>query len=49
MEWALGKNKPFFVGQRSLAILKKRPLSAAWSVSPFRRGMPGRCRRSASW
>jgi sarcosine oxidase subunit alpha len=26
MEWALGKNKPFFVGQRSLAILKKRPL-----------------------
>ena len=26
MEWALGKNKPFFIGQRSLAIVKKRPL-----------------------
>jgi sarcosine oxidase, subunit alpha len=25
--WALGKGKPFFVGQRSLAILKKRPLT----------------------
>ncbi|MBI1918085.1 MAG: (2Fe-2S)-binding protein [Planctomycetes bacterium] len=26
MAWALGKNKTFFVGQRSLAIVKKRPL-----------------------
>jgi sarcosine oxidase subunit alpha len=26
LEWALGKNKPFFVGQRSLAILKNQPL-----------------------
>src|SRR5204862_3359031 len=27
LEWALGKNKPFFVGQRSLAILKAQPLT----------------------
>jgi len=27
LEWALGKNKPFFVGQRSLAILKSQPLT----------------------
>jgi sarcosine oxidase subunit alpha len=27
LEWALGKNKPFFVGQRSLAIVKKQPLT----------------------
>ena len=25
--WALGKEKPFFVGQRSLAILQRRPLT----------------------
>jgi len=25
--WAIGKNKPFFVGQRSLAILRKQPAS----------------------
>jgi sarcosine oxidase subunit alpha len=25
--WALGKQKPFFVGQRSLAILQQRPLT----------------------
>ena len=27
LEWALGKNKPFFVGQRSLAIVKAQPLT----------------------
>jgi sarcosine oxidase subunit alpha len=27
LEWALGKNKPFFVGQRSLAIVKNQPLT----------------------
>jgi sarcosine oxidase subunit alpha len=27
LEWALGKNKPFFVGQRSLTILKNQPLT----------------------
>jgi sarcosine oxidase subunit alpha len=27
LEWALGRNKPFFVGQRSLAILKTQPLT----------------------
>jgi sarcosine oxidase subunit alpha len=27
LEWALGKGKPFFVGQRSLAILKAQPLT----------------------
>lgn len=26
-EWAVGKNKPFFVGQRSLQILKAQPLT----------------------
>ena len=27
LDWALGKQKPFFVGQRSLALLQKRPLT----------------------
>ena len=27
LDWALGKQKPFFVGQRSLVILRKRPLT----------------------
>lgn len=27
LEWALGKNKPFFVGQRSLQIVKNQPLT----------------------
>lgn len=27
LEWALGKTKPFFVGQRSLVIVKKQPLT----------------------
>jgi sarcosine oxidase, subunit alpha len=27
LEWALGKNKPFFVGQRSLAIVKAQTLT----------------------
>jgi sarcosine oxidase subunit alpha len=27
LEWALGKNKPFYVGQRSLAIVRKQTLT----------------------
>ena len=27
LEWALGKDKPFFVGQRSLAIVRSQPLT----------------------
>jgi len=27
LEWALGKNKPFFIGQRSLAVVKAQPLT----------------------
>lgn len=41
LEWALGKNKPFFVGQRSLAIVKQQPLTRRLSGIAFPVGYSG--------
>jgi sarcosine oxidase subunit alpha len=41
LEWALGKNKPFFVGQRSLAILKRQPLTRRLVGIAFGQHHPG--------
>jgi sarcosine oxidase subunit alpha len=41
LEWALGKNKPFFVGQRSLAIVKKQPLTRRLAGITFPPGYAG--------
>ena len=39
--WAIGKNKPFFVGQRSLAILEKQPASRRLVGIAFERDARG--------
>ena len=41
LEWALGKNKPFFVGQRSLAIVKNQPLTRRLAGIAFPPGYAG--------
>lgn len=41
LEWALGKNKPFFVVQRSLAIVKAQPLTRRLTGIVFPPGYTG--------
>src|SRR5204862_1803526 len=41
LEWALGKNKPFFVGQRSLAIVKAQTLTRRLTGIVFPTGHAG--------
>jgi sarcosine oxidase subunit alpha len=49
MDWAVKMNKPFFVGQRSLAAIAASRASSSWPASSSRWATAAPCRWNATW